>query len=190
MNVAAFRGGSHFPLFPDGPQVAFIRPFWSIHSVSGIDTGLWYYHPPADKWACIDSDEHRIDLAYLAHEKPLAANASAVCMMFANLNVLMSHAGPDTYRLAHLEAGMTAQRLYLAANSLGVACTPIGDFYDDELRKFLGMDRTGWEPIHMPAVGISIDDKVAPVAATEKLTDDDVDLLTDDDLSEDDVVED
>ena len=172
INRAAFRGGSYFPLFPDGPQVALIRPFWFIHSVGGVDTGVWYYHPPTDRWVNLDRDEHRMDTAYLAYEQPLAGNGSAVCFMFANLNILMTHGGPDLYRLAHLEAGAIAQRLYLAANSLGLGCTPIGEFYDDAVRNFLGMEKTRWEPIHAVAIGISTDDKVA-TANTPALEGDD-----------------
>jgi SagB-type dehydrogenase family enzyme len=160
MNRAAFRGGSHFPLFPDGPQVALIRPFWVIHEVLGIDSGVWYYHPASDKWVNLDREDHRIDSAYLAYEQPFAANASAICFLFANLNYLTNTGGPDLYRLAHLEAGMVAQRLYVAANSFGMGCTTTGEFYDDEVRKFLGMERTGWEPIDCVAIGVSTDDKV------------------------------
>ena len=161
MNRAAFRGGSHFPLFPDGPHVALVRPFWFVHSVGGVDAGVWYYHPPRDLWVNLDRDDHRMDSAYLAYEQPLAANGAAVCFMFANLSLLMTHGGPDLYRLAHLEAGAVAQRLYLAANSLNLGCAPVGECYEDELRKFLGMTHTHWEPVHAVVVGVSIDDKIA-----------------------------
>jgi SagB-type dehydrogenase family enzyme len=172
MNRAAFRSGSHFPLFPDGPHVALIRPFWIIHSVVGIDSGVWYYHPMTDHFVNLDRDDHRIDAAYLAYEQPIAAHASAVCFLFANLNLLLANGGPDLYRLAHLEAGMIAQRLYIAANSIGLGCAPIGEFYDDEVRKFLGMEHTGWEPIHAVVVGISTDDRVV-TSNTVELNEDD-----------------
>jgi SagB-type dehydrogenase family enzyme len=164
MNRAAFQGGSHFPLFPEGPHVALVRPFWFIHSVGGVDAGVWYYHPPNDMWVNLDRDDHRLDSAYLAYEQPMVGNSAAVCFMFANLNILMTHGGPDLYRLAHLEAGAVAQRLYIAANSLGLGCAPIGEFYDNEVRKFLGMERTGWEPLHAVAIGVSSDDRIAAPA--------------------------
>ena len=108
----------------------------------------------------LDREDHRIDSAYLAYEQPFAANASAIVFLFANLNYLMNTGGPDLYRLAHLEAGMVAQRLYVAANSFGMGGTSTGEFYDDEVRKFLGLARTGWEPIDCVAIGVSTDDKV------------------------------
>jgi SagB-type dehydrogenase family enzyme len=160
INRAAFRGGTHFPIFPDGPYTGLIRPFWIFQGVSGFDNGIWYYHPPADKWAMLERGEHRMDSAYLCREQPLAADAGAVCFLCANLAHVMSHIGPDAYRLAHLEAGVVVQRLYISSNSLGVGCAPIAEFYDDEIRKFLGLDRTGWEIIHAAAIGISTDVRV------------------------------
>ena len=41
-----------------------------------------------------------------------------------------------------------------------MGCTSTGEFYDDEVRKFLGLARTGWEPIDCVAIGVSTDDKV------------------------------
>jgi nitroreductase len=64
------------------------------------------------------------------------------------------NAGPDLYRLAHLEAGIAVQRIYLGANSLSMGCALLGDFYDDEVRKFLGLSHTGWEVIHAAAIGV------------------------------------
>ncbi len=154
INAAAFRGGSHFPLFPDGPHMALVRPFWIVHDVLGLESGVWYYHPPNDRWAMLARGNYRIDASYLCCERPLAAHASAVCFMAANLGQLMLNAGPDLYRLAHLEAGIAAQRIYLGANSLSLGCALLGDFYDDEVRKFLGLAHSGWEVIHAAAIGV------------------------------------
>jgi SagB-type dehydrogenase family enzyme len=154
INAAAFRGGSHFPLFPDGPHVALVRPFWIVHDVLGLESGIWYYHPPTDRWAMLARGNYRIDTSYLCCEQPLAAHASAVCFMAAHLGQLMLNAGPDLYRLAHLEAGIAAQRIYLGANSLSLGCALLGDFYDDQVRKFLGLAHSGWEVIHAVAIGV------------------------------------
>jgi uncharacterized membrane protein len=42
INRLAFRGGSHFPTFPDGPHTGLVKPFWIIHDVGGMDSGVWY----------------------------------------------------------------------------------------------------------------------------------------------------
>jgi nitroreductase len=68
----------------------------------------------------------------------------------------MSHAGPDCYRLAHIEAGIVAQRLYIAANAMGFGCGFSGLFYDDEVRRFFGLEKSGWEVLHEVALGVPL----------------------------------
>ena len=48
INRVAFRGGSFFPMFPDGAHVACVRPFWIVHDVNGLDHGILYHDPIAD----------------------------------------------------------------------------------------------------------------------------------------------
>jgi SagB-type dehydrogenase family enzyme len=153
INRLAFRGGSYFPLFPAGVHVALVRPFWVVHNVSGMESGVWCYRADRDDWCFLLPQESRLEAQYLTCEDQAFGNAAAVCFMVANAFVLLSQGGPDTYRLAHLEAGTVAQRLVLAARGLRLAAKPSSFFYDDELRKFLGLEQTGWEPIHAVAVG-------------------------------------
>jgi hypothetical protein len=35
-----------------------------------------------------------------------------------------------------------------------LGCAGAGAFYDDEVRRFLDLDRTAWEPIHAIAIGV------------------------------------
>jgi len=156
----SFRGGTYFPLFSDGPHVALVRPFWVMHDVNGMDAGMWYYNPPTDGWSLLRAGHRRLDCRYMSCEQDLAGNASAVCYMAANLHA-MGEAGPDFYRIAHLEAGVVGQRMAVAAQSLTLGCTGIANYYDDEVRHFFGIDRTGWEILYAAAVG-----HAAPVAAT------------------------
>jgi SagB-type dehydrogenase family enzyme len=166
INRIAFRGGSCFPMFPDGPQVACVRPFWIVQEVAGMDKGIWYYHPPADTWSVLNQGQYRREVKYIAGDREAFGDASAVCIMIANLHVLMTQGGPDAYRLAHLEAGLAGQRLYLAATSLNVACLASQDFYDEECRTFLGLSKTGWEVLSVVALGKPADPKAA--AAEER----------------------
>jgi SagB-type dehydrogenase family enzyme len=155
LNRLSFRGGSVLPLFPDGSHAALVRPFWIVNSVVGVEPGVWYYHPANDRWAMLRHGDFRTDAAYLSTEQAMAGDASAVCFMMANLQTLMTGAGPDTYRLAHLEAGLMGQRIYAAATALGIGCCGISTFYDDDVRSFCGLEQTGWEPIYEMAVGMA-----------------------------------
>ena len=84
---------------------------------------MWYYDAPADRWALLRRGDYRMETLYLCLEQQAAGNASAVCFMVADLKALMSAAGPDAYRLAHLEAGVVAQRIHLAAAGMDLACS-------------------------------------------------------------------
>jgi SagB-type dehydrogenase family enzyme len=149
----AFRGGTFFPLHPDGPHVALVRPFWVIHDVAGFDAGVWYYNPPTDAWTLLTPGSFRRETAYLAMEQAAFSQCAAVCFPHCHLHHLMAVAGPDIYRLAHLEAGIVANRIALSTEALDLGWCETGSFYDDEVRQFLGLRITGWEPLSVLAVG-------------------------------------
>ena len=155
INQSAFRTGTFIPLHPDGPHPGLIRPFWVIHDVTGMTSGIWYYHPPVDKWVLLKRGDYRAESRYMCLEQPRCGNCSALCVLAANLPMLMQSGGPDIYRMAHLEAGIAGQRLALAAGAGGIAASGIGSFYDDEVRQFLGLLQTGWEAIYITALGFS-----------------------------------
>ncbi len=154
INRAAFLGGSFDPILPDGPYVGLVRPFWVVHDVTGLDSGIWYYHPPADKWWLMRNGEFRFESGYLSAEQSFAADAAAVCWICADLKTLLSEAGPDAYRLSHLEAGIVAERIHLAANALGIGCCGIGSFYDEDVRSFIGAEEGTWDPLYAVALGM------------------------------------
>ena len=158
VNRLAFRGGSYFPIFPPGPHVGLIRPMWVINDVADLTPGVWYYDPPTDRWMLHRRGEARLEGEYLCLEQALCGNASAVCFMIADLKPLMTRGGPDTYRLAHLEAGVVGQRIFLASSALGIGCTGIGPFYDDEVIKFLEPEPSGWEVIYATVLGVPLED--------------------------------
>ncbi|MFI5380066.1 MAG: SagB family peptide dehydrogenase [Tepidisphaerales bacterium] len=153
LNWRAFRGGTYSPLRPAGPHAALVRPFWFVHAVEGLERGIWYYHPVQDSWSIIRHGDFRQHAAALCVDQEFAGTAGAVCFMVANLVTLLTKTGPDAYRLAHLEAGVVGQRLALAATAMGLGAASIGAFYDDDARRFLGLNQTGWELLYCVAVG-------------------------------------
>jgi SagB-type dehydrogenase family enzyme len=153
INRLAFRGGTFFPLHPDGAHVALVRPFWLVHHVTGIDSGVWYYHPPTDAWSLLRHGDFHRDAAHLAGEHAQFGHAGATCFLVANLHYVMNVVGPDVYRLAHLESGLVTNRLALSTEALDLGWCESGWFYDDEVRQFLGLRTTGWEVLNVVALG-------------------------------------
>ena len=165
INRLSFRGGSHFPVRPDGPHAGLVKPYWILHDVGGMDDGVWYYDAQLDRWSLLRRGQFRMESQYLALEQPPVGNAAAVCFMVSDLPSLMTAAGPDAYRLAHLEAGIVAQRIHLAACALDVGCAGVGAFYDDEVRRFFDLDRSGWEPVYAVALGVPAPDAPPAIPA-------------------------
>lgn len=153
----AMRGPSYYPMMPNARHASLVRPLWLVLDVAGVDNGVWYHHPQTDRWSMSARGWWRMETAYLSREQPLAGDASAVCFLIADLNHIMVNGGPDTYRLAHLEAGILAQRMQLAAEAqgLGAVCSP--DFYDDEVREFFGLLPSGWEILYEVMIGVNLD---------------------------------
>src|SRR5205085_8107936 len=96
INRLAFRTGTFAPLLPQGSHVALVRPFWVVHDVTGIEQGVWYYHPVTEQWSCMKYGDSRMELRFAMLEQPACGEASAVCIMVANLRQLLGQAGPDT----------------------------------------------------------------------------------------------
>lgn len=44
----------------------------------------------------------------------------------------------QNYQPLYQKAGIIGQRLYIAANYLGIGCSGIGAYYDDEVNAFVG----------------------------------------------------
>lgn len=153
LNHVAFRGGSYYPMISEGPHMGIIRPFWYVHGVTGVQPGLWYYHANHDQFTPVRNGDYRRDARSMFRGQSICSDASAVCVMCTDVKYMMNHSSPDAYRLAHLEAGIASQRLYLACSALGIECCAVGDFLDDELRQSLGLAGTDWQCIYGFAVG-------------------------------------
>jgi SagB-type dehydrogenase family enzyme len=158
----AFRTGTFYPMFPNGPHAALVRPLWVVSGVVGMEPGVWYFNPLRDRWFAIRYGNFRQDLGRTCQPSEPFTNAAATCFMIVLLKNLMIQAGPDIYRLAHLEAGYAAQRVLLASHAMGLSCHPTIDFYDDDARTLLGLGKTEWEPLYAAAIGTTPQATAAP----------------------------
>lgn len=165
ISSTGFRTGTFHPLKPDGPHSALVRPLWVVHEAVGHDEGLWYHDPVHDGWAFLDNGDFRLKVGPMTRNRDGLEHASAVCAVVANLRKLLLDAGPDAYRLAHLEAGLATRRMHLAAASMGFVGRTFGDFFDDDWKQFLHLGNTGWEVLAVFAVGGATPVKTTGVAA-------------------------
>jgi len=78
--------------------------------------------------------------------------------MIADIDRAVRAHGDRGYRYVHFEAGAIGQRLYLAAEALGLGATGIGAFFDDEVHRYLNLARDQGEVVYHFAIGYPVPD--------------------------------
>ena len=124
-----------------------------IHEVTGVGAGIWVLQPAKRRLVQHPIRQDRTETQQLVCGRPCTEPHQPSVFCVANIHRLMMESGPDLYRLAHIEAGTSAHRLYLAASSLGLGCHMTGTFFDEDIRRFIGIERTGWEILYAMALG-------------------------------------
>jgi Nitroreductase family. len=85
-------------------------------------------------------------------EQELAAEASAVFFLMSNLKEILKRLGNRGYRVAQIEGGIVAGRIYLMSYSLNLGATGL-TFYDDEITEFFSPHAENKNNIIVVAVG-------------------------------------
>jgi SagB-type dehydrogenase family enzyme len=121
--------------------------------VTETQSGLYRYDPAARNLV----SQRRADLAApliracLGQEK--SGQAAVALIGVARLAEASARGGARAYRDLLLDAGATAQRLYLGAEALGFAARNLAAFYDDDLDTLLGLDGEREVAVHLTALG-------------------------------------
>jgi SagB-type dehydrogenase family enzyme len=88
----------------------------------------------------------------------LAGNACVAFSMIGDLDRATAKYGDRGYRYVHFKAGAIGQRLYLAAEALGLGATGIGAFYDDEVNRYLNVTPEQGQVVYHLAIGYPVPD--------------------------------
>ena len=115
--------------------------------------GVYHYHSNESVLEPIYTNEDPRGRAARACLGQLWVGRAAFSLLFwADLDQLEDRADPRAYRHAMIQAGRAGQRLYLAANALGLGCCGVGAFYDQELCQAAGLPPGAW-PLYLVAAG-------------------------------------
>jgi SagB-type dehydrogenase family enzyme len=103
-------------------------------------------------------------VAYMSPEQALAKNSElaghacvAVSMIGDFENASRSY-GNRGYRYVHFEAGAIGQRMYLAAEALGLRATGIGAFFDERVNRYLNLSPEQGQVVYHFAIGYPVSD--------------------------------
>jgi SagB-type dehydrogenase family enzyme len=139
----------------------FIQLYLYVHRVDGLEPGVYRYWPGRAELEQIRSGDQRVAAAGLSLGQDLAGNACVAFSMIADLERAVRSrvdGGDRGYRYVHFEAGAIGQRLYLAAEALGLGATGIGAFFDDEVHRYLKLTPEQGQVVYHFAIGYPVPD--------------------------------
>jgi SagB-type dehydrogenase family enzyme len=136
----------------------FIQLYLYAHRIRGLEPGVYRYWPEHAELERIRSGDQRVAAAGLSLGQDLAGNACVAFSMVADLDRATRSHGDRGYRYVHFEAGALGQRLYLAAEALGLGATGIGAFFDDEVNRYLHLGSGERQVVYHFAIGYPVPD--------------------------------
>ncbi|MCF7849790.1 MAG: SagB/ThcOx family dehydrogenase [Kiritimatiellales bacterium] len=115
----------------EGPSL--LNLYLVVNKVEGLEAGVYCYNRQRHNLSQIQGgDFHRpVFEASLFQE---VVGRSGVCFVLTTSNALLDHRhGDRSLRYAGIEAGMIGENIYLQTQALGLGCTGIGAYFDDEV---------------------------------------------------------
>ena len=103
-----------------------IAIYFLVLRVEGMEPGVYR------GTELIKAGEFAEKSAYLCVDQRIAGDSAVTLFLVAE---------PQNYQTATQFAGLLGQRVYLASNYHGIACTGIGAYYDRETQEFLGIEK-------------------------------------------------
>ena len=146
------------PLHADFASARFIQLYLYVHRVGGLPPGVYRHWPERSELEPVKLGDQRVAAAGLSLGQDLAGNACVAFSMAADLERAGRAFGDRGYRYAYFEAGAIGQRLYLAAEALGLQATGIGAFFDDQVHRYLDLAPGQGQVVYHFAIGHAVPD--------------------------------
>jgi SagB-type dehydrogenase family enzyme len=123
-----------------------------------LEPGVYRFWPEHAELERIKAGDQRLVAAALSLGQDLAGNACVAFSMIGDFENAASRYGDRGYRYVHFEAGAIGQRMYLAAEALGLGATGIGAFFDDEVNRYLSLAPEFGQVVYHFAIGYPVAD--------------------------------
>jgi SagB-type dehydrogenase family enzyme len=131
-----------------GEGATLVDHFLAVHAVDDIEPGLYRWRNGLLEQRRVG--EYRDMTTQLCLDQPLGGDAAFSAFHCCDLDAVLATLGSRGYRTVQLEAGIAAERLALAAFTLGYGATGL-TFYDQLVSKFF---ETREECLLVTAVGV------------------------------------
>jgi SagB-type dehydrogenase family enzyme len=156
--LATLLSSTKEPLFADFATTRFVHLYTYVHRVDGLAPGVYRYLPEHGKLEKIKDGDQRLISSALSLGQDLAGNACVALSMIGDFENAARLYGDRGYRYVHFEAGAIGQRMYLAAEALGLRATGIGAFFDEQVNQYLRLSPELGQVVYHFAVGYPVSD--------------------------------
>jgi SagB-type dehydrogenase family enzyme len=109
-------------------------------NVAGLVKGVYKYRPQTHELVKLADEDVRKDLSRAALEQESVRDAPAVLVFSAVIERTAAKYGTRSTRYVHMEAGHAAQNVFLQAAALHLGTVVVGAFYDEDVKKVIGME--------------------------------------------------
>jgi SagB-type dehydrogenase family enzyme len=109
-------------------------------NVTGLAKGIYKYRPHVHELVKVAGQDVRKELSRAALEQESLRDAPAVIVFSAVIERTSVKYGTRSTRYVQMEVGHAAQNVFLQATALNLGTVVVGAFYDDDVKKVLGMD--------------------------------------------------
>ena len=111
----------------------------SCKNVEGMEDGIYQFSRKTGTFALERRGDFQERLSRVCLDQTWIRNAAMNFLFITDLAALEREAGPRGYRHVFMDAGRMGQRIYLAAQGLGLGCCGVGALYDDEAQALLDL---------------------------------------------------
>ena len=123
-----------------------------VNAVEDLPSGAYVFHRNLKALELLKEGDYRQQAGHLGLDQTLTADASADFFFMTNLDPILERFGNRGYRLAQLDASITAGKIYLAAYAQRLGASGL-TFYDDEVTEFFSPHAEGKSVMFLVALG-------------------------------------
>lgn len=123
-----------------------------VNAVNGLESGTYVLHREQQALELLKKGDMQEAAFHLALDQDLGGDAAVNIYFLADLESVLARFGERGYRVAQLEASITAGKLYLAAYALRLGATGL-TFFDDEVTDFFSPHSAGKSVMFLMALG-------------------------------------
>ncbi|GAB4410498.1 MAG: SagB/ThcOx family dehydrogenase [Anaerolineales bacterium] len=151
----AAQGITDLAGFRTAPSAGALYPmevYAVVGNVTDLAAGVYKYHPAAHALERTATGDRLAELSKAALGQSAVRDAAVVLVLAAAYERTTQKYGERGVRYVHMEAGHVSQNVYLQAVSLGLGTVTIGAFYDEDVKKVVGLPDNE-QPLYLMPVG-------------------------------------